>query len=138
MKTIVLISCASKKLPHKAKASRIYISPLFQLSLRYAKWLNPNGIYILSAKHGVLGLNDEIAPYNHTLNKMSAARRREWAEKVLRQLGRRADLTSDRFIIIAGLHYRRYLIPHLRSCSVPLEKKPIGKQLRFLSRQLSK
>ena len=49
---IVLISCASKKLNHKAKAGDLYISQLFKSGLRYAKSLNPDKIFILSAKYG--------------------------------------------------------------------------------------
>ena len=51
MKTIVLISCVSKKKAQKAKAEELYESPLFVKSLAYAKSLKPDSIYILSAKH---------------------------------------------------------------------------------------
>jgi len=37
MKTIVLISCVSKKLNHQTSARDLYISPLFRLSLAYAQ-----------------------------------------------------------------------------------------------------
>ena len=50
----VLISCVSKKLDHSAKARDMYISPLFKLSLKYAQKLNPDKIFILSAKYHLL------------------------------------------------------------------------------------
>ena len=62
MKKIVLISCASKKAPFKAKAEALYVSPLFVLNLRYAKSLKPDSIFILSAKYGLLDLDKEIEP----------------------------------------------------------------------------
>jgi len=49
MKKIVLISCVSKKLHHKSKAQDLYVSSLFLKNLQYAKSLNPDKIFILSA-----------------------------------------------------------------------------------------
>lgn len=134
MQKIVLIACASQKLPHKAKARDLYVSTLFEKSLAYAGQLKPDAIFILSAKHGLLDPDTEIEPYNLTLNTMSASQVRSWAEKVLGQLTERADLQRDHFIFLAGMKYRIYLTPHLHSYEVPLEGLPIGKQLQFLGR----
>lgn len=77
MRTVVFISCVSKKLPRPARAQDLYISPLFKLNLVYAKRLKPDKIFILSARHGLLGLNDRIAPYDTTLNQLH-----RWANKL--------------------------------------------------------
>jgi len=134
MKRIVLISCASKKLPRIARARHLYISPLFQLNLQYAQCQAPDAIYILSAKYGLLHLDDEVAPYNVTLNDMTASQRRAWANQVLEQLSQRADLQKDEFIFLAGQRYREHLIPRIAHCEVPMEGLSIGKQLRALKR----
>ena len=136
MKKMVLISCVSKKLPHKAKAKDLYVSPLFKLNLAYAQSLNPDAIYILSAKYGLLDLDTEIEPYDVTLNKMSARQVRAWAQDVLRQLENRVNLKIDHFIFLAGNNYRKYLIPYIKSYEVPLEGLPIGRQLQYLSKRL--
>ena len=83
MKRLVLISCASKKRATRAKAAELYISTLFELNLQYARRLKPDAILILSAKHGLLALNDEIEPYDVTLNEMGANERKAWANKVV-------------------------------------------------------
>ncbi len=93
MKNIVLISCVSKKLDRKATAEKIYTSSLFKKNLTYAKSLKPNEIFILSAKHGLLKLTDEIEPYDKTLNKMLVNERKEWSKVVVKQLKSVADLT---------------------------------------------
>ena len=134
MKKIVLISCVSQKRTHRSKAKDLYISTLFKKNLAYARRLNPDVIYILSAKYGLLDLETEIDPYNLTLNTMSAGQIRSWADKVLQQLSQVADLNNDHFIFLAGMKYRKYLLPHLRSFEVPLEGLTIGKQLQALSR----
>ncbi|MFZ5910301.1 MAG: DUF6884 domain-containing protein [Chloroflexota bacterium] len=133
MSKIVIISCASKKRPQRCKASELYISALFRKNLQYALKLAPNKIFILSARYGLVGLDEEIEPYDLTLNTMSAQEVRHWADGVLRQLSEKTDLKQDQFIFLAGAKYRKYLIPHLAHVEVPLEGLPIGKQLQRLS-----
>ena len=136
MEKIVLISCVSKKKPHTAKAEDLYISPLFRLNLQYAKSLKPDSIFILSAKYGLLELDQEITPYDVTLNDMPSAQVKAWAEKVIEQLRKQADLQHDQFIFLAGERYRKYLTPHLAFYVIPLQGLTIGKQLHYLSIQL--
>jgi hypothetical protein len=129
MARIVLISCVSKKLPTKAKAKEIYISPLFKLGLRYARSLNPDNIFILSAKYGLLDLEREIEPYEQTLNKMKDEEVKGWAKNVLSELEKVADIRQDEFIFLAGERYRKYIAPNLAKYSVPMKGLGIGKQL---------
>jgi hypothetical protein len=137
MKKIVLISCVSQKLSHKSKAKDMYISSLFKYNLKYAKSLNPDTIYILSAKYGLLDLNKEIEPYNLTLNTMKSGEIKDWAIKVLNQLNKVTDLQNDEFIFLAGENYRKYLIPHISQYKIPLEGLRIGEQLKYLKEKVS-
>lgn len=132
MKKFVLLSCVSQKLPHKARVEDLYISTLFKLNLKYAKKLAPDGIFVLSALHGLLDLNAEIEPYDVTLNGMSSVEKKAWGKVVIEQLGKRFDLKNDHFVFLAGQNYRQYLISSLASIEVPLEGLPIGKQLQKL------
>lgn len=84
-KQIVLISCVSQKLSQRAKAKDLYVSTLFKLNVRYAKKLKPDDIFILSAKYGLLPLEQEIEPYEQTLNNMPAHEVKQWASQVLAQ-----------------------------------------------------
>ncbi|MBA7517037.1 hypothetical protein ES705_09087 [subsurface metagenome] len=136
MKKIILISCASKKLAFKSKAEDLYISTLFRLSFTYAKKLKPNNIFILSAKYGLLNLDDEIATYNETLNDKSTSDVKIWAEKVVSKLGKIANLQNDIFIFFAGKKYREYILPQIRYYKIPLKGLRIGEQLKFLKNKL--
>ena len=135
-KKIILISCASKKLAYKSKAEDLYTSTLFRLSLAYAKKLKPDRIFILSAKYGLLNLNDEIATYNETLNNKSVSDIKIRAEKVVADLGKMANLKSDMFIFFAGKKYRENILPHIRYYKIPLEGLRIGEQLKFLKNKI--
>ncbi len=129
---IVLISCSSKKLENKTKAKDLYVSNLFKLSLKYAKSLNSDKIFILSAKYGLLDLEQEIEPYNLTLNNMKDEEIKEWADKVISELKNETSLENDEFVFLAGEKYRRYLLSEVKNYSIPMQNLGIGKQLKFL------
>jgi len=137
MKKIVLISCVKTKLPHKAKAKDLYISSLFRYNLKFARQIKPDEIFILSAKYGLLELEQKIEPYEATLNKMSEAAKQNWAEAVLEQLEKKCDLQKDLFIFLAGNNYRKYLIKKLPNYEVPFEGFSFGQQLSELKKRTS-
>lgn len=110
------------------------MSALFRAALQYAQQFSPDRIFILSAKYGLVQLDDEIDPYDVTLKDMSVQERKRWASKVLQELRRYCDLERDHFIILAGNRYREYLLPHLKSYDIPLAGLPIGRQLQYLKR----
>jgi len=114
------------------------VSPLFQMNLKHAQRLSPAKIFILSAKYGLVELDEEIEPYDITLKNMSSGERRDWATQVVSQLQERCDFEKDHFVILAGQKYRQYLLPHLKSYEIPLADLPIGKQLQFLKKETSR
>ena len=134
---VVLLSCVSMKLPHKAKARDLYVSPLFRLGLKYAESLRPDRIFILSAEYGLVDLEKEIEPYNKTLNTMPATEVLSWAGRVLLQLKNSTDLENDEFVFLAGERYRKHLVPHIARYSVPMKGLGIGKQLKYLKEATS-
>ena len=137
MKKIVLISCVKSKRKYPAKAKGLYTSTLFQSNLQYAYQIKPDAIYILSAKYGLLDLDQIIAPYEMTLNTMTEAEKKGWSRRVLDVLQKKADLKSDLFVILAGMNYRKYLLPELTHYEIPLEGLSFGRQLQELKRRIS-
>lgn len=136
MRKIILISCVSKKLDKRAKAKDLYISPLFKYNLKYAQSMNPDKIFILSAKYGLLKLDEEIDTYNETLNTKSSAQIKVWANNVLTQLKNEIDINNDTVIFLAGEKYRKNLTPFINNYEVPMRGLSIGKQLQFLKERV--
>lgn len=136
MRNVVLISCVSQKLETEAKAKDLYTSPLFRKNMAYAHKLQPDNIYILSAKYGLLGLDEKIKPYDLTLNTMKTSEKKEWAAFVLEQIRKKVDMNSTNFIFLAGKNYRQYLIPYMPHFDIPMEGMRIGEQLQFLTEKL--
>lgn len=131
-KRIILISCVSKKLDHHAKAKDLYISTLFKLNLKYAEQLAPDEIFVLSAKHGLLTLEQEVEPYEQTLNDMRSSEIRVWANRIIEQIREHFIIDDSEFTFLAGDKYRKYLLPHIKYYKVPLEGLRIGEQLQRL------
>lgn len=122
---IVLISCCSKKNEVTGTPEEVYCSQLFKLSLKYARLLNPDKILILSAKYGVLSLDDIIQPYNLSLTTMNKADREQWYQKVMSQLDK-----SDHYVVLAGKKYYEGLDLDME---LPLEGLGIGQRLKKLN-----
>ena len=106
------------------------------MSLKFGKSFNPDKIFILSAKYGLIDLNREINPYDKTLNEMNSSEKRLWADNVLHDLRKVANLDMDEFIFLAGENYRKYLTPHIKNYKIPLKGLSIGKQLQYLKKEV--
>jgi hypothetical protein len=137
MNKIVLISCVSKKLNKPSAAKDLYVSTLFKLNLQYARKMEPDGIFILSALYGLVSLNQIISPYDVTLNNMKVEARKQWADRVINQLDEAVPISDSHFVFLAGEKYRQYLVAQLPFYEVPLQGMRIGEQLQFLKRQTS-
>ncbi len=132
MRTIVLVSCGKSKLSESAPAHQLYTGALFKKSLAYARHIKADEIYILSAHYGLLDLAQKIAPYEKTLNRMSSDDVARWGDAVVAQLRSRTNLTTDRFVVLAGMAYRSQLVPYLTNVELPLDGLRFGEQLKFL------
>lgn len=135
---IVFLSCVKLKRNSPCKARNMYISDLFQKSLAYAMQLNPRNIYILSAKYGLLGLDDYIEPYNQTLNDMHEEERKRWAYKVCRQCESKGISYDEEAIFLCGNNYRKYLMQKFNKSSAPLGDMRIGEQLKFYKNNVNR
>ena len=137
MKKIVLISCGKEKIRDRSEAGKMYTGDLFTKSLTYARMkLHPDKIFILSAKYGLLRMDDEIEHYDMTLNNMGVAARRQWADKVLQQLRTNSDLDKDYFVFLAGKKYREFLISNIVNHFIPMKGLKIGEQKAWLNRHI--
>jgi hypothetical protein len=147
-KQIVLVACVSKKGNKKVKAKDLYISPLFKYSLAFAQTLKPDNIYILSALHHLVDLNEEIEPYNVTLSNVPKDKRKpglkildskeknEWGKKVIDELSKKSDLKNDEFIVLAGLDYIKPIQNYISHLENPLAGRRQGERVKFLKDNL--
>ena len=129
---VVFVACCGPKLKEPAPAADLYISDLFKKARTYAerrgRW------FILSALHGLLDPAAVIAPYDVTLKKLPAAKRREWGRKVRDQM-EAAGLIGLSLVALAGEDYVKPLLAAGLSVQQPMKGYAIGKQLQWLKQQ---
>jgi cytoplasmic iron level regulating protein YaaA (DUF328/UPF0246 family) len=141
MKKIVLISCAKKqqKKGRFYKAEDLYISPFFKKCLEYARTLTGDDkVFVLSPKHGLVKLEQELEPYDVSLKGMSGTERGAWDERILDELKKACDLDTDYFILLASDNYTENIEPHLKNKETPMKGLRIGEKLKWLNERLER
>lgn len=133
----IFLSCTKEKESKRCKACDMYMpSSLFSKSYEYAKSLNPDKIYILSAKHHLLPLSREIAPYNQTLNDAGVEERKEWAEEVLKQMKKAGIDFNAKTYFFCGNNYIEFLEDHFPNGKSMYAGKGIGEIMHWLDKKL--
>ncbi len=142
MATIVLLSCTKSKTAYKAPAQELYsASPMFQKTLEYGKTLKPDKMYILSAKHHLVNLNQELAPYDLTLKDFTKEEKEKWGEEVYKEIKQRGiNPEKNKFIFLAGSEYIKPLTKYIpeKNIETPMGGKKFGQRLKWLNSQLNK
>ena len=133
---IIFIGCVKAKQNKRCKAEELYISPLFKMSLQYAKKLNPDKIYILSAKYGVIELKQEIEPYEETLNTKGKEEQKKWAISCVKQLQDKKTNFNEKAIWLCGKNYNKYLSKVFKNSEFPFGNLKFGERLKFLKRSI--
>ncbi len=137
---LCLVSCVWTKQSHQALARDLYISVWFA---KVRKLVEAQGWpwFILSAKHGLVHPDKEIAPYEKTLNTMRVAERRAWASDVMQALACHLGGVQT-VVVFAGQRYREFLVPEMRKrgvrVEVPMEGLKIGEQLAWLNDRIKR
>ena len=131
---LFLVSCVKTKLRTRARAKDLYVSAWFRKARACVESTGcPWGI--LSAEYGLLHPDEEIRPYEKTLNAMPVAERRAWAYEVLESMDPFL-VGIDTVVFFAGERYREFLEPGLRewgvAVTVPMLGLSQGRQLAWL------
>jgi hypothetical protein len=132
MKQTVIVACGQQKRAAKCAAHMMYTGPYHRACLAYARTLTDDeNIFILSAKYGLLRLENEIEPYEKRLKSHSdyAA----FYELVRGQIAA-LELEKARPVVLGGRDYRE-LCDSFWICEAPLAGVGgIGQQIQWLKR----
>lgn len=141
---IGLIACSARKRSTAAPARALYNSPLFQKSLAYTE-ARCEHVYILSALHHLVPLEQFLAPYDRRLGT-TKRERRIWGLITTTMLKAQHGRTSHDLLILAGQDYVDAMTQHIASwwpestwrahVHLPLEGLQVGERLRWLNAQL--
>lgn len=135
---IGLVACCKTKLDRAAPVRELYTSPLFKLSLAYAE-ATCSAVYVISAQHDLLDLDQVIAPYERTMASLTPTQRTLFGGGVVRGLIQRHEYP----LIVSAFAGAAYVTPIRRaldrmgirySLKEALSGMQIGERLSFLSR----
>lgn len=136
--SIALVGCSGPKLDRPTPARQLYTSQLFRSAIALAERRH-DVVYVVSAKHELVALDQEIAPYNLTMSDIAKEWRVIWGVRVWDSVQRR-HLSVDRQVFIyAGKDYARPIQRaglHRATFHEPLAKMQIGQRLKWLREQL--
>lgn len=125
---VAFIGCSAQKLDRPAPARELYTGALFKLALQYAE-LVADKVYVLSAEHGVVPLDRELAPYDARLRPENSKR---WGRNVSLDLVNYGTLDQARdheVLFLAGEAYFAPLdFPGTGFWARPLKGLGIGEQ----------
>lgn len=126
---IVIIPCGGKKRLEMSRARDLYIGPYFKACLRYSLYLvEPERVYILSALHGLLILDEEVEPYDLRMGQPGCVRVDQ-----IRHRATEFELLNEEVIALGGREYTGRCLQVWPHALTPLEGVGgIGKQLAWL------
>lgn len=104
MKTIALLGCGKAKLDRAAPARELYTGSLFRASLAACLALDVDATYIVSARHGLVDLDQEIEPYEAHLARQGKREREAWGMRAVESISARHGLHL-RLVVFAGEAY---------------------------------
>jgi hypothetical protein len=113
-RSAALIGCSKSKAvrwPNALPARELYVGDLFKAQLAYAQTvleLPDEHIFVMSARYGLVPINETIASYDRTLADMSRREQEAWANLVLDSL--QEAMPNVRMVhILAGKLYHEPL-----------------------------
>lgn len=114
MESIALIACSKRKLAHRAKTRDLYQGERFKLACKFIERYEVDSAFVLSARYGLIGLDEMIQPYDTSLADMTTRERREWARTISMDIIRRLPSSTHIIVLAEDLYadsLRQYL-PH--------------------------
>ena len=131
---IAVVSCSKRKQSYPCTAVEMYgCSVLFKKAISYCHSKKYDCIYILSCKYNLLRLDDQIEPYDLTINDLTKKQKQDWAAKTTEMLGK-AVTEQDTVDFFCGKHYLNGVIQNIKNARDVLRGLGIGERLRFLGK----
>ncbi|MBM7117611.1 DUF6884 domain-containing protein [Archangium primigenium] len=141
LRRIALVGCGKAKASQATKARQLYTGPLFRASLAAAEAEFGGDVWILSAKHGLVDLDEVLEPYEATLDGASPKCSSNWGLDVIRNLRDDEHNTPAHLTVYAGQAYAQALRHHLPEGWVldePLAGLGQGERLGWLKQRLAR
>ena len=132
---VVLVGCGEAKREGRHPARALYTSNLFRGAVRWAEGRAPGHVFVVSAKHLLVSLDQELESYEHRLARCERA---WWATRVVAQLAERYGAQPLRVVVLAGADYADALaaaLPAEWRAERPLAGMDLFERMRWLRQE---
>lgn len=100
-----IITCGSSKCVTVTRAEKMYIGTFFKAQLGFAlKYFKRDDVFILSAKYGLLTLDQKIAPYDLKMGQIGSV-----SVDLVKQQAEKLGIIKNKITSTAGKDYRTVL-----------------------------
>jgi hypothetical protein len=130
--TIYLVACGKEKVNHPVRARDMYTGSYFQACLKYAEMKKNDGVYVLSAKYGIVDLEQVIEPYDIAIDDFDAIEIEQVKEQVIEK-----GLLNENVIVLGGKRYVKFAQKIWKHAYSPL-KGGLLKQIAWLNQEVDK
>ncbi len=132
---IAIIGCgAAKKDGHHA-ARDLYMGNLFKAHLRFAERLKPRELFVVSAKYGLVQIDEELESYELKLADLDRGELGSWRRRVALDVEALTEM-GELVVILSGEFYASWSDACHRRLSQPFAGLMVGERLQFVSRLL--
>jgi len=133
-RTVIIIPCGFKKRRCACRAKQLYQGPYFLSNLRWALSVcHEHSIFIFSAKHGLLCLDDQVEPYNLKMGDPGSIK-----PDVIREQAKSKNLFQERLYAVGGKNYLNALSQAGLKFSAPVAGLSMGRSMSSLKRNHGK
>lgn len=109
---VALVGCGKAKAAEPRQALQLYTGRLFRAAVDFAIATHDE-VFIVSAKHGLLPLEQHVEPYDLSMRDLSPAARALWGDDVARALVDAMGGVRMAVTVLMGESYARWLQPAL-------------------------
>lgn len=129
MRPLIVVGCGARKRASAAPAADLYTGPYFSACMAAATAIAPReDIVILSARYGLLALDEQAEPYDQTLGQPGAISARQLAGQAERR-----GLAGRPVTALCSARYAALLRQVWADVSTPLAGLGIGRQRHVLA-----
>jgi hypothetical protein len=128
--TIYLVACGKEKVQHSIKARGMYTGSYFKACLKYAESQSNDGIFILSAKYGLVELEEIIQPYDLVIGDDGSVN-----TDYIKSQATEKGILYENIIVLGGKKYVKFIQKIWPNATCPLSGGLLS-QISWMNKQV--
>ena len=133
MARVIILSDSEKQNKGSMQAKDLFCSNFFKNTYKYASLLNPDYIYIITSKYGIVSQEEIISSYKKDVYSIDKNNLIENNLTFIQDLTNKTNLVEDEFILLCKERHNKLIVPWLINYSCPFEGLSNRKKINKLN-----